>query len=292
MTTLQFRIKELKERFDSNESELKGLRELAGELEQANSKLMESEKLKSHFLSNLKNELNNPLASLISLSRELIDVKDEVERDSISAMIYYESLSLDFQLKNILAAAELEAGGTKLRRTIVDVGMLIEDCLSSFIPMIKEKCLEVIKDFPEEGIHLNTDADKLYQIILNLLSNAVVFNRDYGRLIIRSEVADSRFIISVTDDGIGIAQEYHEMIFDRFRELYMGTTKKFKGHGLGLSVAKAMADHLDGEISVESRPAKGSKFTYTMPADLRQSGVDFGLARVELFPESISDVEF
>jgi signal transduction histidine kinase len=270
-------LKELKERFEQNKKSLKEHKKLMEELEFVNKKLQDSEELKSNFLSNIRNEIVNPLTTLMGLSKNLLlfDWPNKESVRDVARTINAESMNLDFQLKNIFTAAEIEAGELMLSPSNIDINNLIDNVVDSIKHKITEKKIDLIirnssEDNNENKIFIKTDAEKLHSVLINLLLNAVEFSHLGGKVEIELFHKDSELFISVKDYGIGIDKWDQEKIFDRFRQLETGSTKKHLGHGLGLSVVQALMDLLGGGISVESVKQKGSKFT------IKLNGLEFG----------------
>jgi signal transduction histidine kinase len=264
-------IEELKRRFEENEQALYDLRVMTKKLEKLNKKLQESEAMKSNFLSNIRNEINNPLAAIMGLSKQILSVDGIPEQAaSVANMIYAESFALDFQLMNIFLAAEIEAGECVLGISKVDIPTLIKHAVYSLAHKIEEKKVKVEMSsegvVDEEGKFIfNTDPEKLRAIIMNLLANAVEYSFEGQKVNVRATARDGSLNISVEDFGKGIDEEDRNMIFDRFKQLEMGTRKSHKGHGLGLSVTKALVELLDGSISFSSESGKGCVFSVTVP---------------------------
>lgn len=274
-------LDELKQRFEEKKKSLSTLKELMQSLEKVNNKLQESEAVKSNFLSNIRNEINNPLAAIMGLAKNLFSVKkpENETTQAVSRTIYAEAFNLDYQLKNIFTAAELEAGETDLALSNVDIIHLLKHTIESFRHLLKKKSIEVdlinqLNELPTGSLFFKTDADKVKLIIANLLSNAIEFSSEGSRLEIRFQIEASELKISIQDFGIGIEQSVLSKIFDRFKQLDSGTTKKHKGHGLGLSIVKATLDILNGEISVSSESEKGSVFTISIPEPAFSENVD------------------
>ena len=239
---------------------------LTEKLEKLNKKLSESERLKGNFLSNIRNEINNPLASILGIARELAGpVKDDETRQLMARMIFSEAFDLDFQLRNIFIAAELEAGETALHVSRIDVTALIRSVISSFSHRAAEKKVSVefkcCGDKPaDEDLLFMTDAEKLQRVLANLLANAIEFNKPGRKVTIESWKGGSALHVSITDEGIGIPAEERPRLFERFRQIESGTTKRHRGHGLGLSITKALVDLLNGTITVEEAPGGGCIF--------------------------------
>lgn len=255
----------LKERLDSNRKALHDLREVTKQLELTNRKLQESEALKSHFLSNIRNEINNPLTSIMGLSRQLIAKPDSSDHTAlVGPMIYLEAFNLDFQLQNIFVAAELEAGEAFPSYAKVDVGGVIDTVLDLQLHQISQKNISMSKNV-EAPILFVSDAQKLQIVLLNLLSNALEFSPEGSKIELSAEVCDGGLVLAVKDTGIGIDPEKQARVFDRFHQLDTGTTKGHRGHGLGLSISKALTELMGGTISLTSAPGAGSTFELYLP---------------------------
>ncbi|MBF0357515.1 MAG: HAMP domain-containing histidine kinase [Magnetococcales bacterium] len=258
-------IKELKKRFDTTKKALYDVRIITKKLEDMNRKLRASEQIKSSFVSLVKNEINNPLTSILGLSEQLRSGRHSQETiNTIADMIHQESFTLDFQLRNIFITAELESGEADMQVASVNVEALINDAVESFQHLIKEKQLKYDLQV-EGGCAFKTDPEKLSLIISNLLSNAVGFNNVGGRIAIRVAVVDNILNLSVQDSGIGIDPNRISRLFDRFYQSDSGVRKLYKGHGLGLAVIKALLDLMGGTIRAESPEGGGSTFSITLP---------------------------
>jgi len=270
-------------KFEEKERALYDLKMLNKALEGANQKLLESERVKSTFLSNLKNELNNPMASILGLCEELRSTDPEkVKFKDIANSLFYEALSLEFQLNNIFTAGEFESGEFLIDMVRTDVNSIIKLVIENFKPMIKAKKITVKKQ-ENKPIWINSDPEKLQIIISNLINNAIVFNKEGGQISIDAELLENVFFISVKDTGIGIPADKLNLIFDRFVQVEEGATKRFRGHGLGLSVAKAAANFLNGDIAVISSPGIGSRFTLMVPANSDAKAANVYSGGVEFF---------
>lgn len=258
-------IEEIRQRFEFNRNALVDLRAVTRKLEEMNEKLQESERVKSQFLSNIRNEINNPLSAIMGLSSQLTACRQEPERCAkTAAMIYSEAFNLDFQLQNVFMAAELEAGEAAPDYALVDVPAVIGGCLDKLAQRITEKRIEV-HGSTGAGLVFPTDAHKLEMVVINLLANAVEFNPEGGKVTIAVEERDAKLEVAVTDTGPGIVATDREAIFDRFRQLDVGTTKGHRGHGLGLSICWSLAELLGGTLDVDSRPGAGSRFVLLLP---------------------------
>lgn len=262
-------IDELKLRFEEKKNSLKKLEKLTAELKEVNKKLTESEALKSHFISNITNEIVNPFTSIVILSKNILSIKkgDWEKVIRMASLIYTEAFNLDFQLKNIFAAAEIEAGELFIDVSNITIDTLIEAVMESFITESQKKKLtfEFIKIGNDTNeAYFKTDSEKLRLILSNLIENAIKYSKN-NKIIIRREVNERVLTVTVQDFGIGISENNQKIIFDRFKRLDSGINSINRGHGLGLSINKALLDFLNGEIKIESKKNVGTTFTITIP---------------------------
>lgn len=272
-------IEELIKRFDDNKKVLSALQVVNDKLVDVNKKLQESEALKSNFLSNICNEIKNPLTSILFMAKEL-GSNEMLNLETVSSMantIYTEAFNLDFQLRNIFAAAEFEAGEAFPGISKVDINSLIYSSIELFLHKADDKRINITFTSlckSEENSYFNTDPEKLQHVINNLLSNAIKYSFEKGLVEITACKKEGNLNISVKDHGIGIDESEHKAIFDRFKQLDSGISKSYLGHGLGASVAKSMIDLLNGTISISSVEGQGSTFTLSIPEAKSETAVD------------------
>ncbi|MBF0589055.1 MAG: HAMP domain-containing histidine kinase [Magnetococcales bacterium] len=264
-------IAELKLRFDQTKQALYDVKMVTKKLEAVNKKLESSEQVKSNFVSHMKNEINNPLTSILGLSQQLGSIASDPNMvEMVASSIYSEAFSLDFQLRNIFMAAELESGETEMQISMVDIDTVIADTIDSFKHIAAEKGIvtQFAPNRPEgEKLLFKTDSDKIHQVFGNLLSNAIEFNHQDGEVEILADLVDSQLRITIKDTGTGIDPANIDRIFDRFTQMEAGVTKSHKGHGLGLSIVKAAIDLMGGSISMNNNQGDtpGCTFIITVP---------------------------
>jgi signal transduction histidine kinase len=259
-------LNELKLRFEENAQTLKEQKELMIQLTAVNEKLVISERLKTNFLSNIRNEINNPITSILELAKTISErnISDDMMR-KYAGLIYNETFNIDFQLRNIFASAEVEAGNNSPSKVRINVESLIENVLNSYSHVTFKKNLTLmIKSSIDNERLFCSDPEKLRLVVSNLVANAIQFSNENGKIEIESGITNNRLVISVKDNGCGISHSSQNMIFDRFRQIEEGPTKTYGGHGLGLSVVKALLEMLDGEIEMWSEVHKGSVFTISI----------------------------
>jgi len=264
-------INELQRRLDDYKKTLFDLKDLNRELQMVNKKLLESDAMKSHFISNITNEIINPFASIIGLSRSILLLKDSdwSKAQNMARLINYEAFNLDFQLRNIFAAAQIEAGEVYPQISNVDIPQVFNGVIESFDQEIRQKKLKIqftCSGSSKSGGHIfKTDAEKLKLILSNLLSNAIKFSNDEERILMDVKIDEISMSVCVQDFGIGISEENQQIIFDRFSRIDNGINSINRGHGLGLSINKAYIELLEGSIQVKSAEGDGALFKFSIP---------------------------
>lgn len=265
-------LSEISRRFDESAKFMLEQISLYETLESVNKKLLESEELKSHFLSNIRNEIVNPFASIIALSKHIVRSNKEDWKSviSIAALIHSEAFFLDFQLKNIFMAAEIESGESNIHVSKVNLVSLIESLIDSYMHIINEKKIKVnfINHFGSEKgapFYFRTDADKIQLIISNLLCNAIQFSKIESGISVEAGIVNELLAISIKDSGEGIKEENHKFIFGRFNKLDNNINDVNKGYGLGLTVCQELVNLFNGSVSLESRENEGSTFRILIP---------------------------
>lgn len=252
-------------------------RKVAGrtrELTLANEKLEEASKLKSQFLANVNHELRTPVSAIIGyarlLRRETVGQISPLQTENLHDLLQNAERLLNL-IDSLLDFARIEAGKMELRVEPVRVDEIIDGATSSVEPFLNHGSVRVMREIAAGIPPLNTDREKLRQIIINLLDNAVKFT-ERGEIKIAARQQNGSFQLMVSDTGIGIDKEDLSRIFEEFHRGDSSNMRKYRGTGLGLAIAKRFVNLLGGEISVESEVGKGSTFTVMLPLDLRGSG--------------------
>jgi len=234
----------------------------ARELEQAS-------QYKSDFLANMSHELRTPLNSLLILSKLLSDNADgNLSEQQVTYALTIQSSGNDllYLINDILDLSKIEAGHIQARPEAVSIQRVAGDLRQVFQPVADEKNLKL--DIDLSGIsddELETDRQRLEQILKNLLSNAFKFTEDgHVKLAIKA-VGTGELAFAVSDTGIGISSDQQQAVFDAFRQADGTISRKYGGTGLGLSISRELARLLGGHISLESTIGKGSTFTLTIP---------------------------
>jgi len=265
-------LKELKKRLEERKKLDDEVKSLSKELQVVTHNYKESESMKSHFISNISNEIVNPFTSILGLSKSILSVQKNDWKKVVSmvALIHSEAFNLDFQLRNIFVAAKIEAGEITPNISKVSIRNLILSIIDSFNLVARKMGIEIEFLFNIDfgfgkNFHYKTDNEKLRLIISNLLNNALKYSYKDGKVIIKVWIDDEVLNISIQDFGTGISEKNQQIIFERFKRLDSGINSINRGHGLGLSITKALLDVLNGNIEINSVKGEGSTFTVSIP---------------------------
>jgi PAS domain S-box-containing protein len=236
--------------------------------------LEQASALKSQFLANMSHEFRTPLNAILGYTHMLLNgvtgpISDP-QRKSLTR-IDSNSQHLLALINDILDITRIEAGRMPLNLTTFKTPALVEEVMSELEPIIRRSNLSVRSSMPRSLPALRSDRQKVKQIVLNLLSNALKFTPN-GAVTIRASF-DSRnrtVDIAVSDTGVGIADADRMKVFEDFRQLDSSPARGYGGAGLGLSICRRLSQMLDGTIELESKVGKGSTFTLRLPARLRK----------------------
>jgi signal transduction histidine kinase len=233
----------------------------------AKEKAEESDRLKTAFLHNISHEIRTPLNSIVGFSTFLSDQDLTPEKRKIySDIIISSNDQLLYVIDEIIRISHLEAGQVTVTKSVMDVRRVMTSLFNQFQPMADRKQLGFNLDMEnvQEGTVMNTDEGKLRQILSNLLDNAFKFTHEgFVRFEGNKKGEDIEFVI--TDTGIGIAENEHGRIFERFYQVKKFKADIYGGTGLGLSICAGYAGLLGGSLKVASSYGKGSVFTLSLP---------------------------
>ncbi len=239
-------------------------------LKEQKKELIKANKTKDDFLANMSHELKTPLNSITVISSIMARNKDNLLNESqIKNMNIIKKCSDDLLnlINDILDISKIEAGVLVVNNEEFDLNNLLGDLLDSLEEVCKQKEIDLKREIIGSNFDINSDGNKLSQIIKNLLSNAIKFtSKGYVKLTIK-ELND--FIqVEVIDTGIGIEQKDLLNIFDRFNQIDDSRTRKFGGTGLGLTISKELANLLCCKLEVNSEFSQGTIFTLTIPKNI------------------------
>jgi signal transduction histidine kinase len=238
------------------------------ELEAANRGLSAASQHKSEFLANMSHELRTPLNAIIGYSELLEEEAEGLDGGRLVPDLQKIATAAKHQLSlinDILDLSKVEAGRMELEVADFDLPMAIDNALTLVRERATRRGIALGSAIDERVGTIRADERKVKQVLLNLLSNALKFTRESGRIAVRAAVNGQLVEVSVADTGVGIAPEDQEAVFEEFRQV--GTAdKKVEGTGLGLALARKFVELHGGRIRVKSQPGLGSTFTFTLPA--------------------------
>jgi PAS domain S-box-containing protein len=223
--------------------------------------------LKSSFLSNMSHEIRTPLTSVIGFSDVLLDGYDG-DQNEVLRIIRTAGHRLLETLESVLDLSQIESGALKLSPTSININDIVRDTVEMFERRAMEKGLVVRLELPDEPLIAELDRGVVCRILGNLVSNAVKF-ADKGVVEIQLSARAGDIILSVSDTGIGISDEFLPDLFEPFTQESSGLARSHEGSGLGLSITRQLVDLLGGTISLETKKGIGSTFTVCLPAIIR-----------------------
>ena len=251
------------------------LEKATAELKEANIRLQELDRLKDDFISTVTHELRTPLTAVRSLAEILhTHPKIDAERlENFTGIIIKESERLIRLVSQILDYEKIESAKLDWVITSLDLKEVVNDAVISTQQLTLDKNITIDLDFAADLPAVSGDHDRLVQVMVNLISNAVKFcDPDRGMIVVRLRAVDRRLRVEVQDNGIGIKPEDQAKVFEPFRQIKNPTQGRPVGTGIGLTITKRIIDFHHGRIWVDSEPGKGSIFCFELPANPAASG--------------------
>ncbi|HXH02100.1 MAG TPA: response regulator [Candidatus Competibacteraceae bacterium] len=252
----------------SNALTYKTVQQQALRLEQANQELLEADRLRSEFVANMSHELRTPLNSIIGFSSVLLKNREGTLNDK--DLGYIERINRNGKhllglINDILDLSKIEAGRMELEFRPLSLAALARETVDMLHAQAEARHLKLALEVEAELPEIETDGDKLRQVLINLIGNALKFTEQGGVTVALRRVGDEAVALDVRDTGIGIPAEKLDLIFEPFRQADSGTTRKYGGTGLGLTITRSIVEMLGGRIGVQSRLGEGSTFTVLLP---------------------------
>lgn len=244
------------------------LERATAELKAANERLQELDKLKDEFISTVTHELRTPLTSIRSIAEILHDnpVMPQDQHENFTGIVIKESERLTRLISQVLDFQKIESGRLEWQVSRVDLAAVIHDAVTATHQLIRENHIELKLSLLEHPPPITGDRDRLVQVMVNLISNAVKFSNPTGGAIdITLSVGADHLRVDVADNGIGIGESDQKRIFEEFRQVHNPGRGRPKGTGLGLTITKRIVDFHGGEIWVRSREGQGSTFSFRLP---------------------------
>ena len=233
----------------------------------AKEKAEESDRLKTAFLHNVSHEIRTPMNAIIGFS-SLLNEPDLTEEDQHQYVdiIFQSGSQLLSIINDIVDIANVETGQAKVNLREVNLNAILKSLNDQFSINSKQNNISVSlkMSLNDDDSNILTDSTKLVQILTNLINNAIKFTKD-GRIDFGYTLKDGFIEFFVKDTGIGIPQEFHSRIFERFYQVDSAVSRQYSGTGLGLSICKGYVELLGGTIRVESESGKGTMFVFTIP---------------------------
>ncbi len=250
------------------EEKSRALEAATAELRAANERLQELDRMKDDFVSTVSHELRTPLTSIRAFAEILNDNPDTpaAKRQQFVGIILKETERLTRLINQILDLAKIESGRVQWAAEPVDLGVAVRDAASATTGLFRERGVRLELALPDGVPPVIADRDRVMQVLLNLLGNAVKFCAPKeGRVRLTLAASDEALRVDVADNGVGIAPEHQAAIFEKFHQVGDTLTEKPQGTGLGLPIARKIIRQFGGELWVESAPGTGSTFSFTIP---------------------------
>jgi signal transduction histidine kinase len=247
----------------------RGVVALYAELDEKAERLRQADEIKSRFLSHMSHEFRTPLSSILALSRLLLDRTDgELSSEQEKQVTYIRRSAEDLSelVNDLLDLAKVEAGKTEVNVETFAVEPLFGALRGVMRPLRTSDAVRLVFDPPSAPIVMRSDEAKLGQILRNLVSNALKFT-EQGEVCVCARRGDdeSTVVFTVTDTGIGIAQEDIDLIFEEFAQVRSTMQRRVRGTGLGLPLSRRLAELLGGTLTVSSEIGSGSEFRLELP---------------------------
>jgi two-component system sensor histidine kinase BaeS len=245
---------------------------MAAALEADVTQLRRQEQMRRELVANVSHELATPLTAIQGFTEALLDgvVSDPGEREETTRLIAREAARLQRLVAQLRQVARYEGGAEALHRAPVALAALADETLAVLTPELERKHLTLSTNFPENLPPVLADADRLTEILLNLLDNAIRYTPRGGRIAVAAERVGEYVRVLVSDSGPGIAADQREQVFDRFFRADPSRAAATGGTGLGLAIVRALVEAHGGSVAVEEPADGGARFSFTLPVAEQQ----------------------
>ncbi len=233
--------------------------------------LIKEKKISEHttsYLNNMTHEFKTPLTNIALAGKMMVkdsNIKQEDKIKHYSGIILAENEKLRLQVEQVLSMTALERGEIPLQKTDIDFHQLITDSLKCISVQIENKHGNIKLNLEAEKFQVFGDKTHLTNALCNLVDNAIKYSKETPELIIKTSNIGQNIILKISDNGIGIENEYHEKVFDKFFRVPTGNVHDVKGFGLGLTYVKEIFESHGGVIELQSEKENGTIFTITLP---------------------------
>jgi signal transduction histidine kinase len=238
------------------------------ELREANDKLKSLDRLKDDFMSSVTHELRTPLTSIRAFAELMRDDEgmDAEQRQRFLDIIVTETERLTRLVNQVLDMAKIEAGAAEWHNAEVDLTALLQQAASSMAESFREREIALECLWTPAPVMVWGDADRLTQVVLNLLSNAAKYApRQLGVVSLALQVRGGEVVVSVSDNGPGVPPDQQAKVFEKFRQVDGDEHYRPGGTGLGLPISREIVQHLGGRLWLESEPGQGACFAFALP---------------------------
>jgi Na+/proline symporter/nitrogen-specific signal transduction histidine kinase len=241
--------------------------EEASELRHVNEQLKSLDRLKDDFMSSVTHELRTPLTSIRALAELMRDdpQMDEAQRQQFLGIVVGETERLSRLVNQVLDMAKIESGHAEWHNTDVDLRTLLQQAALTVAELFRERGATLALELPPQVPLLRADADRLTQVVLNLLSNAAKFvPREAGVVVLRLTADAEGATVEVEDNGPGVPEAQRQLIFEKFRQGGDATNRP-QGTGLGLPISRQIVEHFGGTMWLRPAPVRGAVFGFRLP---------------------------
>ncbi|NIC43420.1 sensor histidine kinase [Aquabacterium sp. A08] len=251
------------------EDKSRSLELATAELRAANEQLKSLDRLKDDFMSSVTHELRTPLTSIRALSELMRDdpQMETEQRQQFLGIVVAETERLSRLVNQVLDMAKIESGHAEWHNSDLDLAALVRQCAQTTAELLRERGAQLRLELPEAPVTVRADADRLTQVMLNLISNAAKFvPAGRGQVTVRLGTDATGATVEVQDNGPGVPPEQQQLVFEKFRQGGDHLNRP-QGTGLGLPISRQIVEHFGGRMWLRSLPGQGACFGFSLPFD-------------------------